>query len=821
MLKYCRLLLTLLLYVAISFSILRAQTFVSSHKTKSSDKVNLQNLQGRIIDGSSKKPLKYAVVKARKSGSGELLMEEITNGSGRFTLKGLPLTGIEIEVQALGFVAKKISHGQSVKRSIDLGKLALIPKKRRYENEGVATSGGKTLSVDHQVYYPRQLSDNPHHPLPELLRSIPGFYLDRSNNVSLWGNSRVRFLVDGKLSNLTDQNLMSLFQEPSTPSIKRIQVSTSPRTDYQSADLSGIVNVSLRDNKIGWNGVFDLGYAGENRHRTGFEINYNSKKFILNSGLRVSRIHLDGYGKLYRWEDTTSVHTTIDQEYRHDQINFERIFDLNLTYKPNANTSLSFESTYHQPWVERTTTTDSEILNKTGSVARIQDQRITNLDSRDRDWRSGLWFDKVFSSARHRVSAGVAYESGKVDQLLNFQNATFDMDGLTLLEILDLSQSHILGDHMGLRFELNYLQPFRRGEGFLEFGWKSSERRFGSNFNRFNFNYFSDMFFEVPPLNNRYRYKEQVHSFYSSIILPFREFELLLRLETEQLNTAFTTASVDPGMERNFFNLLPTIQVSYPLKNKTKLFIKFHRELLRPTQEELNPFIDFTNLFYLKSGDPFLFPQTKNLLKASYERHWEEQKVTGSLYYESTQNAVLSILQVAPPNIALLHFKNIKARKDLGLEVHLQFKFAKIVEGQLTSQFFNRRLVVEDPEIGFTNNLWSWQNEWELGANLWEQATFKFTGTHRGKVNTPQGTLDPLLIAGFQLDLQVASDRFGFSIGTDDLFNSNRIAKTTAAGDFIQIDDYRENRRLLFFNAVFNFGSSRLRRSLTPLRMDR
>lgn len=94
--------------------------------------------------------------------------------------------------------------------------------------------------------------------------------------ICLRGNSNVRVMVDGKLSNVPVAQLLK--QIPST-SIKSIELITNPSAKYNPEGMSGIINIILHKNaNIGFNGNINIGlrHQEEAKFNSSLDLNYRN-----------------------------------------------------------------------------------------------------------------------------------------------------------------------------------------------------------------------------------------------------------------------------------------------------------------------------------------------------------------------------------------------------------------------------------------------------------------------------------------------------------------------------------------------------------------
>src|SRR5690606_9646860 len=108
-----------------------------------------------------------------------------------------------------------------------------------------------------------------------IMNNIASLSVDQqTGQLSLRGNSNVRVMVDGKMSNVPVAQLLK--QIPST-SIKSIELITNPSAKYNPEGMSGIINIILYKNaNIGFNGNINTGLTmgKEAKFNSSLDMNY-------------------------------------------------------------------------------------------------------------------------------------------------------------------------------------------------------------------------------------------------------------------------------------------------------------------------------------------------------------------------------------------------------------------------------------------------------------------------------------------------------------------------------------------------------------------
>src|SRR5690606_30522677 len=242
----------------------------------------LGSISGTVVDNLLHQPVAYAAVVV-KSGDGTLTVTGgITGEDGKFEIGKLEDGTYSLEVQFIGYR----THSQKLViskegRSVEVGTITLVEETR--ELEGVEVVAERTTieqKVDRKVINVGKDLTTAGATASEIMNNIPSVNVDaQTGELSLRGNSNVRVMVDGKLSNVPVAQLLK--QIPST-SIKSIELITNPSAKYNPEGMSGIINIILHKNaNIGFNGNLNLGLtvAEEAKFNSSIDLNYRNGKF--------------------------------------------------------------------------------------------------------------------------------------------------------------------------------------------------------------------------------------------------------------------------------------------------------------------------------------------------------------------------------------------------------------------------------------------------------------------------------------------------------------------------------------------------------------
>jgi iron complex outermembrane recepter protein len=237
-------------------------------------------ITGRVIDLKLNTPLPYVNIIV-KSESGDIITGGITDDNGYFKITKIKENKISVSVQYIGYKTlnrELIFDNESLK--INLGTLMLEEDTSSLEEVTViAETSSIQQKVDRKVItIGKDLAASG--TASELMLGIPSVNVDtQTGEISMRGNSNVRVMVDGKLTNIPTAQLLK--QIPST-AIKSIELITNPSAKYNPEGMSGLINIILHKNTmLGLNGNFSMGLSYERtaKFNSALNTNYRNREF--------------------------------------------------------------------------------------------------------------------------------------------------------------------------------------------------------------------------------------------------------------------------------------------------------------------------------------------------------------------------------------------------------------------------------------------------------------------------------------------------------------------------------------------------------------
>ena len=203
-------------------------------------------LKGRINDTMGNPvPLVHVMVLQ----AGTFVLGTITDENGSFVMENLKHGTYSLEIAGMGYadLVREFAHQET---TTDLGVLQLSPAS--IELEGVELVGGKKLyqrRANSLVINVEQSIAGSGGSALELLGNTAGVSINQQNGtLSLSGKGQVAIMVNGKLSRVDGQALLSRLKSMPASDIKNLEIFNNPPSRYEANGSGGMIHITTRSN---------------------------------------------------------------------------------------------------------------------------------------------------------------------------------------------------------------------------------------------------------------------------------------------------------------------------------------------------------------------------------------------------------------------------------------------------------------------------------------------------------------------------------------------------------------------------------------------
>lgn len=437
----------------------------------------------------------------------------------------------------------------------------------------------------------------------EVIQKVPGVIVI-DDNIYLGKADVVKVFINGREMKLTGSDLAAILKGMPPNAIAKIEVLNTPSAKYDASSTGGIINIILKKGvRLGTNGTANIGYNQGRfaRYFGGFTLNHGNEK--QNNYFNYQYNKRNGFDSLnttrfFPVNDTRLVqqsYTTTPSNNHYVAAGFDRTLnpkdnlanDINASIE-NANTDISSISNTKQLQNEQLLAAISSNVENKFRKVNINNTLNFNhkLDTIDGMWRNS--FNYVFQNTNtNQVYANIA------SLPINSQNN---------------GNGDILNDRHFISLTSDYNKKIKHGIN-VESGIKLD---FTQNTSKTTF-YTDNRLDNTKSIN--YRYTDNINAAYLQASKKFYGITLKTGVRVEHTNMkGRQTYPNDTNFIIRRTDFFPYV---YLRRNLLKMFGSFElngnliakRSITRPNYSILNPAIQYTDPFFLQTGNPALKPQ--------------------------------------------------------------------------------------------------------------------------------------------------------------------------------------------------------------------
>lgn len=613
------------------------------------------DLKGKVTDDHHS-PIGYVNIELK--GTGGAAMHSVTDSLGHYSFQHLEARGYSLVASFLNSTQTLpvvLTTDTSIDIVFDLSDKSLA---------AATVSGRKPLverKVDRLVFNVDNSVAAVGGDALDVLKVTPDVKVT-DDKLAIIGKSSVKVMVNGKLLQITGDNLIAYLRSLPASSIQSIEVITAPPARYEAEGNSGLVNIVLKQaRQDSWNASVRgsltqnsvLGYTDGAR----FDFQKGKLSFFADAG---------------------------DADYRRTNSFHNEIFYPGQTWISNRSMPSDFRSNYARVGADYAVT---PMWSVGGQYEGDFSRQTVNATSATTVYGAGQQVDSLIQSQgnTHSRNNGNAYNvhsilkldsSGKrvsvdLDYYTNDGSTSGYMAGTNLLP----SKAPI--SNSAFTYSNGNASSLRNYSAGVDFDWPTrwATLSFGGKVsaNTVDNNYVFSSTGAMPDTNqdNLFRYQEDKQALYfsgSRKIGSKIEFQAGLRVENTR--TQGYSRDSDSTFVNRYLKFFPTGYLTYHLNGNSSLSATYSKRLERPGFELLDPYEIYINSQTTSRGNPYLQPSYTDNLELIYNYGNNETK----LYYSNTDQGFSQIGYInAAGNTTNYTYENFLTLKVYGIEQSYTF----------------------------------------------------------------------------------------------------------------------------------------------------
>ena len=751
----------------------------------------------KVVDASNNQtiPFASAIVIDRKTKA--VVKGAQTDVDGNLVMTGLPKGVFSFKVSYLGYqtmVRDSISISDTNKE-IKFGTINMKPSKGTALNEVTITAPKSTIQmgIDKKVFSVDQSLVSEGGSASDLLQNVPSVQTDIEGNVSLRGSSGVRVLIDGKQSSIAGGNVAQILQSIPASSIESVELITNPSAKYDAEGQSGIINIVLKKNKkLGLNGSVALTAGNRDNYNGNTNLSFQNSKINLygNYSYRYGNRLGGGYNNITYldgselWVPTGFVDQTTDSKSLDKGHNLKAGIDYYVTDK----SVLSFSGGFNVRDNDRSELLNINRLYADRNPLELSNRNNTNVGTGG-SYDLNLDYSLKFTKPKEELTFNLSFSEGDNDNNQLYNTNVYNRNGVPVTSFLNIQNNDNYGYNKNYNIQTDYTLPIGQ-LGKIEAGYRS-QIRFNENSQiATNSDVLTGEYIPNLALSNLFNSKDQVHAVYFNFQNQIKSFgyQVGLRAEDAKLDTRLGTYQTDGQMNYipgkvAYTRLYPSIFLTEKLKGDQQVQLSYSRRVNRPRGWDTNPFLDVSDPFNYRQGNPNLQPEDVHAFELSYSKFWKAVTFTSSAYMRQTNDVIQRVR--SEPNaegITITTPQNLTKSVNSGLELIGRVDVVKAwnFTGNVNLYQSNIQGV---PEFGVLENSgFSWNANVTNNFVLPYSISLQIRAEYRAAEVMAQGTRN----ANFGMDAGAKYDfkdkRSSLSLNVRDVFNSRRWTMTTSTG---------------------------------------
>ncbi|WP_160713113.1 outer membrane beta-barrel protein [Chitinophaga solisilvae] len=558
---------------------------------------NKLSIQGKVTDISGA-VIPDASLKLQPEKGQELMIH--SNAAGMFSFENLSDGVYKLTVSHIAYQTVA-SQTLTLKASITGMKIAMTPATSQLKGVEV-TSARKLLTMqgDKLVYDPGVLPGADNDNSIEILKKIPGFWVEQNEDIRLNGSGDVTILINGVKQNLVGNQVAGLLKSIPANAISKIEVVTGGAARYDAAGGS-VINFVLKQRTLDG---YNINFANNVLIDRYVSNNHNLYAMLLTGKLQSSTSVSFASNHSYYNEDGRISYdqqhaNTADIGYQrnsHTRSSGPALYE-NLSYaiSNKSKIMLDISSTWKNSQSDFTDTSHF------GAPLNYRQQYKRNDEIKNNLTSANLIYQFRPDTAGSLLAVNYGYINGYIRQRQDIENSRSPATGYG--SILQAGYLPLQGYQHIIKADLE--KNFRHW--VLETGVKYSAGRIDNNARYDTIKPTGPVFDKQ--LSNTTSYDEKISAAYATLRYTRGRIGFIAGGRLEHTATA-TVNGMSGTIRQDYTNFLPNAAITYQQPGYSGM-LKLSAGLSRPDYQLLNDYRYYISEYKYQEGNPFLKPSTR------------------------------------------------------------------------------------------------------------------------------------------------------------------------------------------------------------------
>lgn len=781
------------------------------------------SVRGKVVDTATGSSMPFVNIAVYDKATQKFIKGAISDEKGLFYVTGLPYGSYTIKLSYMGYTELNRDFTlEAEHKHTNFNKINLSEDSQTLQEVTVtAQRPAMRLEVDRKSFDVSQDISNAGGAASDVLENIPSVEVDTEGNISLRGNTSVEVWINGKASGLTSDNRAEILQQLPAESIDRIEVIDNPSAKYSAEGSAGIINIVLKkDRTAGYYGSVQGGGSSRGSANASGNINFNVGKWegYVNIGYR----HRTNDGGSSSYQEYLNTHQYQSYTTENDRMGNNLFSRAGITYNATKKDAFSLSGMMMVGSHKNGGVTPYHY----GTIGALQDSYIMLRNSsghNDMRMFYGEFNYRHNFTDRHYLDFTVDYNNWRMDQDNVYQDSTEYFDEPKPVEY-DYQYRPMFNRNHSWEVKLDYENPITEDIMF-QAGYQGNFRRENSP----QESYIDETSWEGvnqvedQEYYNRFIYNMDLHALYATATMKFGKLGVMagLRGEYWRVNSEsydyeqeHDPSKRDPAFKKDFFQLFPSVFLSYQLTESQQLQLNYTRRLRRPWGGQLNSFRNTRDASMVSFGNPELTPEYSNSFSLNYLKTWSANSLLVSAYYRPTEDVIERIsYQSSSDGMMYQTFMNVAKSLSSGVELVMKNQICKILNLTTTANAYYYKLngftydIDGQTVTGEGNSNFTWNARMQASLMLPWDISFQLTGRYRSRQTVAQGYRKGNFRLNLGLRKSFLDRKLMLAINCRDLLNTSKFDTYTSSETFTRHQKNWRSGRTVNLTLTYNFGN--------------
>lgn len=635
----------------------------------------------------------------------------------------------------------------------------------------------------------------------DILKITPGVQV-QNGTLSILGKGASQLMINGRLSPLAGDELVSFLSGFSATDIQKIEVITNPPARYEASGNGGLINIILKKGiQDSWKNSTTISY-NQNRYKfTTLSNNffYNKDKISFSGSINTTKGDFENSEGLLIGYPTNNWEIDVNSRSARDQFSGRFLIDYAVSEKTTFGIQYLGNATAPSI-IGKTTSSIFDTKNNLEKTLINQGDNIVDTKNHTLNFHLLRTLDTLGKSISFDADYFTFDSENSRDFFTEEFNSSGNSEGINSAA-LNIANQAI--ENFSAKIDVEF--PLEKVN--LSYGVKASFTNTKSDV--LYFDTLSGSQVINPNRSNAFDYQEDVLSGYiSGNTQVSKKLEMQFGLRLEDTKTKGLNAEMNEETINNYTKLFPSLYFSYAKNDDHNFGFSYGRRINRPNFRNLNPFRFYINDRSYSVGNPFLQPSFSDNIEFS---HLYKKNLNTSVFLNITTDGFGTVFTSDAVNQTQIVTKeNYYTRYNYGITESFSFLKSSWFKSQNSVNIFGYYTKFiqgfgSAPKNGMqlyltSNNTFSLSENTKLQVNSW------YSSQHNRGLFSLGEMFD--LSLGLQHDFK---NNIKISLLFSDVFKTSGLNNYNSTVNGIeQVYRQNESTRNFRISLSYNFGNKKI-----------